>query len=744
MNRLKVFLVVFGIIALLVGAGFLVNRYLTKGETQKYETQNSYYWTITKNRTSLKGALPDQLQIFTLDNKMVFDSDTVKPMFEESPKITIAAAETKDGMTFKKTFTYDFAEVNLNINLFNNQKYVDISTEIKYTQDKANQFEGIELALDGLSQTSYFDETYTKQNLTNKKIQISQWSPHILETGSKYKATLTDNTAEVMELQKGLKNTNIKFFSYYGPTREGVFARNYEGADKAEPKIDTNIKRTKGEAVALSQRLFVGQDSLSYLPFRYPYAKDSVVSYVSHADLGTVKDIQNDTINRIKAVFFGASTPESPDWNKKGILSHHLRITFTAFALKDANENITTNGSTLEAPNFLAAVEDLYRRGVDVGAHRLTANGVGDFDKPTARIKQGFQILSQFSPTVWVDHHIRDCKTEPNQETLAGCGGLQGNKLYLMNYLVDGPWQYLWASGQDSQVGGPDYQLSAFDKFQDAARVLYYYQGASEALIPKKLLTFASSYTHSSKELTAPELDQLAEGKGFINIHAYFLDNSDQNDAASLKKTNQGTFWRISNHLEEGLKLLGDYQDEDKVWARDFTTVADYLRAWHNVKILDFTKNSVTIQNQGENAIDGLTLYNPVGKIATAKSGDVYYPYIRDNYVVLSRLAKGETRTVEFGSDENIPQIENFTDKHIEISEASYSKTDNQIKINIASSGKPGQDLVVGETEIKIKLSGSINPKITRDGAAFTDFIIEGRELTITTDTNAHNFVIQL
>lgn len=745
MSKLKLVLIILGIVAVLALLAFVANSRLAKGTTQKFTQAakiQSYYWTIAKERKTLTGGtLPDQLRIFTLDNKLVFSSDTVQPMFEGTPKISTKVDQSAGGATWEQIFQYDFAAVTLKVQLSNQEKFADISVETKYNQDKASQFEGIKLSLDGLGKASYFDETYTKKTLAGK-VQISQWSPHVVEIDDKYKTTLVDNTAEVMELQKGPK-TDIKFYSYFGSTREGVFARNYEGADKADPKIDTNIKRSKGEIVTLSSRLFVSQDSLSYLPFRWPYAKDSVVSLVSHADLGQIRDYENEGVDRINSVFYGSSRTESEDFGKKGILSHDLRVTFTVFPVKDAEEN-SNNGSTLEASKFSAAVQELYRRGVDIGAHRLAYEGIGEYKNDEEKIKEAFEIMSEFSPSIWIDHRVRDCENDSKAEDISGCGSLNEDKLNVTKQMAANNWKYWWASGQDSQGGGKDYQLNAFEDFLSASRVLYYYQGTADALIPPQLMAFAQSYTYEKKEFSTADLDKLSKDKGFHNVHAYFVANSAELDNSSLKKDGDGnTYWRTSTHLEKGLEVLEDYQKEDLVWVRDFTTVADYLRQWQKIKILDFTANSVTIQNTGEEAIDGLTLYNPIAKIKTVKSGGTYYPYTREGYVVLPRLEKGETKKIEFGDDKNIPQITNFEDKHIDINDVSYSVQDKKLNISIGPSGKPGQDLVINDTEITIELPSGFSPKITRDKAAYNNFSLSGNTLTLKTDTNNHSFIVQ-
>jgi hypothetical protein len=219
------------------------------------------------------------------------------------------------------------------------------------------------------------------------------------------------------------------------------------------------------------------------------------------------------------------------------------------------------------------------------------------------------------------------------------------------------------------------------------------------------------------------------------------------NDKNSDPNNPNATFWIINKHLEEEFKTLEDYQNKDMVWVRDFTTVADYLNQWKQIKILDFTKNSITIQNQGENDINGLTLFSPNQKISTVSSSEVYYPYIRNNYVVLPRLEKGQTRTVNFKYgevDKNLPQIINFTDKHIEISDASFYPTEKKLKISIAPSSKPGQDLVVGETEIQIKLPDGVKPSVKEDDVLHeAGMTYNNQILTIKTDTNKHNITIE-
>jgi hypothetical protein len=199
--------------------------------------------------------------------------------------------------------------------------------------------------------------------------------------------------------------------------------------------------------------------------------------------------------------------------------------------------------------------------------------------------------------------------------------------------------------------------------------------------------------------------------------------------------------------MEREFALLQKYQDQDKILTSDTSTILDFLQAWHQIQIVDFDKKSLTIKNTGANPIDGLTLLAPSSQIQSAESGNVVYPYLRQGYVVLPRLASGETRTIQFKlgiPDSQLPQIVNFTDKHIDVSQVSYLSDSRQLEISIAPMAKPGQDLTVDNTDIVIKLPANSNPKILRDNQNYTNFKLDGQTLTLSTDTNPHQFLINL
>ena len=344
---------------------------------------------------------------------------------------------------------------------------------------------------------------------------------------------------------------------------------------------------------------------------------------------------------------------------------------------------------------------------------------------------------------------------------MSGCGSLKNNPLYLMDYLSKDSWKYVWAGGQDSQNPNykNDYQLNAFSTFLNASQILYSYQGASNGLIPEKLMMFASTFgrlSNQDKLYTATDLDQLAQAKGFNNSHTYLVNYGPEVIKGSKSKPNPNQpdplatdtlIWTINSHLEDEFALLEKYQSQDKVWVRDFTTVADYLQAWKKVKVLDFTAQSVTIQNQAETNIDGLTLIIPNQKISAVSANGVYYPYIRNQYVVLPRLNAGEIRKIDFEFGDirtDLPQITNFTDKQIAITDVSFNQTDKILKISINSTGKLGQDLVVDDADISIKIPNNQKPEVLRDGATYSNTTFTDQVLTIKTDTNQHNFEVKL
>ena len=705
-----------------------------------------YYWSITSHRTGFAGKLPDRFRVYTLKNDLVFDSTRTKPFFSSNVdltkyKIKTSLQQNSDKTVFSQTYIYPFAEVSFNFVLYQNQKYVDLKSSVKYSQNHASEFEGFSIDLTHKNEISYFDEAYNLQKL-NKPVIISQWSPHIIESKG---LTLTDNSAEVMELG----GAQAKFYSYYGSTRESVFRRDYAGANKAEPKIDLNIKRSNGEVINLNLRAIITPDKITALPFRWPYAKDSVLTYTIHADLGNFMNVKTDLEKRFKAVYFGSSDSASPDYGKKGLFAHNLRLTQTVWPVNVDNPKEGSFYSSLENDSVKKMVTELYRRGIDIGAHRLADSGIGASKDVAAKIKSAFDLISQFNPTVWIDHSDSgDCVSAPEKELISGCGSITGNKLNMIDKLAQGTWKYIWADGQDSQNKNyKDYTLNAFSTFKTASQILYYYQGAQNAIIPNKFMIFASSLSHENEMFTESEIQQLAQDKGFNNTHTYFQNYGPAVLKASLPTGKKDAVWNINPKLEDEFTLLDKYQSQDKIWVRDFTTVADYLQSWKNVQIIDFTDKSLTIKNNSDQAIIGLTLFAAKEKISAVSSSGVYYPYIRDQYVVLPKLEANEEKTVLFAFGEpnpTLPQILNFADKQIEISDISYVQADKNLKIAIGPTGKPGQNLTITDTEIKIQIPSGSTPSITRDGHVYTNTDFANQILTIKTDTNKHNFEIKI
>jgi hypothetical protein len=715
----------------------------------KINNNLAYTWQLNTHRRNIFGPLPDRLRIYAEGSRLTFDSTKEKPFFDEKtgkPTITTSLNEQSGLTVFHQIFNYPYATVDFSYNLDQSQKYIDLKVQTKYLQDKSVQSEGFDLGLPRLG-VSYYNEEFKKQSLGLRSVQISQWSPHIIESSG---VTITDNSAEVMALSRSLLISWVKFYSYYGPIRNNVYKRDYENASVAQPKIDTNLKHLAGDTVTLSVHAIFTPEKLNLLPFRWPYAKDAVVAIVAHADLGSFVVEQTDAAKRILAVFYGTSDKNSPKYGKGGILGHDIRMTNAVFSV---NNDVTSDKdyySTLENPDYQAAVTDIFRHGIEIVPHRLTADGIGSSQDVASKINLAFQLLAKYAPTTWTDHDDSgDCVNTPTRELISGCASIKGNPLYLVDRLVSAGYKYVWADGQDSQDAlYRDYLLNAYDQFNHAAQILYYYQGATGAELPTSLKMFASSIAHETHMFTPDELDQLSAQKGYNNTHTYFVNYGSGTITGSVPSGPKNDLvWKVNEVMETEFALLQKYQDQDKILTSDTSTILDFLTAWHQIQIVDFDQNSLTIKNTGANPIDGLTLLAPSGQIQSAQSGNVIYPYLRQGYVVLPRLASGETRTIQFKlgtPDAQLPQIVNFTDKHIDISQMSYLTDVRQLEIDIAPMAKPGQDLTVDNTDIVIKLPANSNPKILRDNQNYTGFKLDGQTLTLSTDTNSHQFLINL
>jgi len=709
---------------------------------------------------------------------------------------TVCISNDADAFRYTKIYNNDYLLAKCNYKLYRDKRYIDVDVELKYQNDKEIAYEGVELKLAKNSPIEYMDNAFKKQRVrANQDVFLSQWSPRYIKILPSL--SLIIDKVEAIEISSKDRNSDaIAVYSYFSPLREHIYNDYYSNP---LPQPSSGIKRKPGEIVHISLRMFIGDEELNFMPFRYPYAKNSVISFTEHADFcGTNKaaeenlypdQIREHPIKKTLAAFYGTSDKNSPDYMKKGLVAHNLRASITVWPVNDEISDQNNNAhrdyeyyGTLENGSFFDIINDLYRYGMDVGAHRLTytnmaslkdtqGNTVSDSSLIKNEITKAFAIISPFNPKLWIDHGPVDCR-HSRTEAVSGCGSDKTSCLYVIDKLKENNWKYVWSSGQDYPY---NHALNGFESNMKVPPIAYYFQKIDDSdTNGDPLLMFAASkyFYKFHRNLTEDNLERLSNEKGFHNYHIYFrkpssninyinglpddpaiLDNIEWLGLVrSVETPGHPIEWSIEPKWEEKLVLLEAFQNQDKLWVRDFTSVANYLMAWSKVKVEDFGNAWVQIRNTSDEPIDGLTIYSPATNISTAVDSEGnYFPWIKnmnnginnEGYVVLPELQPNESKRIYFGAGDpgnSKPRLINVSNKQIAVFDCSYSEKDNKLKIEIGSYGAK----VPEKTNILLKLPFVSSYAVFRNGVSYSDYSYnrEQNELLINSEIDSQQHYI--
>jgi hypothetical protein len=682
-------------------------------------------------------------------------------------------SETHDGVTrVRRTEERPEATTVTTATLTPDQRYLDLEVAWRYHADAVVSEDGVALTLPADTPLSYCDAAYRLQPLGAAPVRLSRWSPHLVRLPG---GVWCDEGAEVLELDRAPAGVTARFFAYYAPLRDGVHFRAYSGA---APQPPTTCRRPAGDAVVMRLRLFIGEALPPLLPFRYPYAKDAVISFAEHTDFGTgavnggVPDYPGHAAKKTLAAFFGTSDRGDPAFGKRGLLGHHLRVTATVWPLDDEGvaydhdppyDRSYYAGGTLEAPRYRAVIDELHRAGTDIGAHRLTysslaalrdARGASITDPAVVRaaVRQGLDAMAPYNPAVWIDHGPRDAAYRPS-EALAGSGADPESPLYVVEALETRGWRYAWASGQDNT-----YDLNAFAPRVPVPLLLYSHP-ALDAPGPadRRLLFFDASNALTVKSaLTAEMLTQLAGDKGFNNVHAYFrLYRNDTQGFIRAVPGAEALHWEVHPEWEAKFALLEAFQETDRLWVRDFTTVADHLQAWSRLRIVDFGADWLTLRNDNPHAVHGVTLYAPAWLAWVGMDDGTLLPWVRnvpadesgrpaEGYVVLPELAAGATvrLTCAAGSyARDLPLVRRISHKHLAVTACGYAPATRTLTLTLGAD----RAAVTEAATVVIDWPAGEALAVERDGLPYADVTRDGAVLTLTTTIDPatpHRFTI--
>ena len=143
-----------------------------------------------------------------------------------------------------------------------------------------------------------------------------------------------------------------------------------------------------------------------------------------------------------------------------------------------------------------------------------------------------------------------------------------------------------------------------------------------------------------------------------------------------------GVAFSCENGTKEVQKFLNYTRDKNVLFS-DYDTFTNFWNAKNNIN-LSFSGGNITVH--APNTIRGLTLRSKEN-ISSAKIGDNYLIFVKDDRVVLPKMKAGDTinLTIQYGSyNTSIPRISSITTTHpIYVLNATYNQTDKKVSLTL-------------------------------------------------------------
>lgn len=198
---------------------------------------------------------------------------------------------------------------------------------------------------------------------------------------------------------------------------------------------DLNLKQ-----IWSSQRADHLYDKINFGDFRKetcPFGYSSVLIFIDHCDF--------DSVEKVKAAFYGSSDESSPDFGKKGIVGTGLTATKSVFVDASDTENLG-----LEDKEYLELIKKINREEIEIVPHSLRPKT--SFVSKQPELLADLKIMSEFNPKVWVDHGYP-------LHNITRYGWDKNGPNYILDSLIKNGYRFFW-SRIDYSLNAPDGNLN--------------------------------------------------------------------------------------------------------------------------------------------------------------------------------------------------------------------------------------------------------------------------------------------
>jgi len=390
-----------------------------------------------------------------------------------------------------------------------------------------------------------------------------------------------------------------------------------------------------------------------------------------------------------RAVYYGTSNVSSPNYGKKGIIGHNLRIT----------KNLWTNGTCIPYysiyticslqgdPQLKSLIDDMYNNhGIEISLH--TPSFTSD---DRTLISQALQIVRDWYNTImWVDHSMSD-----NYETIAYWGAFPENSTYYSFDLIkDNNIKYAWVgmlpvrynfnlfhSTISVEYGAPLHKIYTVD---NESKVYFFVRGGSDCENYNEFMD-TSNPSKGCANTTRIE-NELIKTNGLQIIYTHLTVGSTDESRFYKNETADFSLLTIKEDFDNFLAWIEQKQNEGILWVATVSEILDWLLYLENVSITDQNGSIITIKNNNQVSIRGVTLKANKNISSVILSNGLYNIYVNNEYFLLPKLNPGETITLTIntggGYDTSIPRVYSV-DPHLDIETAVYDKSTKKVAVTV-------------------------------------------------------------
>ncbi|MFO8145273.1 MAG: T9SS type A sorting domain-containing protein [Candidatus Syntrophosphaera sp.] len=328
-------------------------------------------------------------------------------------------------------------------------------------------------------------------------------------------------------------------------------------------------------------------------------------------------DADDETLERLQAVFEGSSNPASPKYYTKGFFAREIPINSTIFG---------SNQPTLGPMWNL--IKD---HGNTIGYHTYDDSA----DPPGANAQALLQDLLEYDIRMWIDHSVLR-----NPEDISHNGLYPDSLAYVADIIEQSGIDYIWPA--DTPYTNP---FNSFDEPWRLPHIVYEAKVFSRPIwFFGRTRTETWEYTNgynpvSMKYLITPaNLDQLLADRGLHHSYTHLCCN---------QGTVSQSFWQISptgdyeirDEVDEMLQMLDFYRQHRGLWIATPEDIYDRMLAIEQVQVASVQKIEgsdnyrVDLVNSSDLDIEGLCLDFKGLKINIPlfPTGETRYLYLKDD-----------------------------------------------------------------------------------------------------------------